>query len=71
MSGEAGSGEEVLMEMKKGYCPKCGNVVVLAEYGRYLSKECKGFRYTYEGWCSKCAEHMVERNTSEKLNAVK
>jgi len=53
------------METRKGSCPKCGNPVVLTEYGRYLSKEFKGFGHSYEGWCSKCSEHVVEHGVPE------
>ena len=49
------------MDAVKGSCPKCGNPVVLTEYGRYLSKEFKGFGHSFEGWCSNCSEHVVER----------
>ena len=54
------------METRKGHCPKCGNPVVLTEYGRYLSKEYKGFEHSYEGWCSKCSEHVVEHDVPVK-----
>jgi len=54
------------MEAVKGSCPKCGNSVVLTEYGQYLSKEFKGFRRSFEGWCSKCSEHVVEHSVPEK-----
>jgi len=53
------------MEKVKGFCPKCGNPVVLTEYGRYLSKEFKGFGHSYEGWCSNCSEHVVEHGIPE------
>ncbi len=41
-------------------CPKCGNPVVLTEYGRYLSKDMRSFEHIYEGWCPKCIERVVE-----------
>ena len=53
------------MEAVKGFCTKCGNAVVLTEYGLYLSKELKGFEHSYEGWCPKCAEHVVEHGVLE------
>jgi endogenous inhibitor of DNA gyrase (YacG/DUF329 family) len=54
------------MQVLKGSCPKCGNPVVLTEYGRCLRKEFKGFGHSYEGWCSKCSEHVVEHSVPEK-----
>jgi len=48
------------METVRGVCPKCGNPVVLTEYGRYLSKELKKFEHIYEGWCPNCVERVVE-----------
>jgi endogenous inhibitor of DNA gyrase (YacG/DUF329 family) len=41
-------------------CPKCGNPVVLTEYGRYLSKDMRSFEHIYEGCCPKCREPVVE-----------
>ena len=52
------------MKTRKGPCPICGNPVVLTEYGQYLGKKFKGFGHSYEGWCSKCSEHVVERDAS-------
>jgi hypothetical protein len=42
-------------------CPKCGNPLVLKEYGRYLSKDMRSFEHIYEGCCPKCMERLVER----------
>jgi transcription initiation factor IIE alpha subunit len=41
-------------------CPRCGNPVVLTEYGRHLSKDMRSFEHIYEGWCPKCIERVVE-----------
>ena len=48
------------METVRVFCPKCGNPVVLTEYGQYLSKELRGFEHIYEGWCPNCVERVVE-----------
>jgi len=48
------------METVKGLCPKCGNPVVLTEYGQYLSKELRRFDHVFEGWCPNCVERVVE-----------
>ena len=53
------------METAKGFCPKCGNPVVLTEYGKYLSKELKRFEHIYEGWCPNCVERVVEHGVPE------
>ena len=42
------------------FCPKCGNPVVLTEYGRYLSKDMRSFEHIYEGLCPKCIERVIE-----------
>jgi hypothetical protein len=60
------------METVRGVCPKCGNPVVLTEYGRYLSKELKGFEHVFEGWCPNCVERVVEHavpKSSEECTA--
>jgi len=48
------------METVRGFCPKCGNPVVLTEYGNYLSKELRRFDHIFEGWCPNCVERVVE-----------
>jgi hypothetical protein len=53
------------MEAVKGFCPKCGNPVVLMEYGLYLSKELKRFEHVFEGWCPNCVERVVEHSVPE------
>ena len=62
------------MEAAKGFCPKCGNPVVLMEYGLYLSKELRRFEHVFEGWCPKCVERVVEHGvpkSSEECTANK
>jgi predicted RNA-binding Zn-ribbon protein involved in translation (DUF1610 family) len=69
MVREAGSGEGgIEMEGKRGFCPKCGNPVVLTEYGRYLSKEFQRFEHVFEGWCPNCVERVVVRDVPEKTH---
>ena len=48
------------METVKGFCPKCGEPVILAKYGSYLSREFKLFEPIFEGWCPNCVERVVE-----------
>ena len=57
------------MEAVKGFCPKCGNPVVLTEYGLYLSKELRRFEHVFEGWCPNCVERVVERGVPESVKA--
>jgi hypothetical protein len=53
------------MEATKGFCPKCGNPVVLTEYGLYLSKELRRFEHVFEGWCPNCVERVVVHAVSK------
>jgi hypothetical protein len=59
------------METAKGFCPKCGNPVVLTEYGKYLSKELKRFEHVFEGWCPNCVERVVEHSVPKSSKGCK
>lgn len=59
------------METVRGFCPKCGNPVVLTEYGKYLSKELKRFEHIYEGWCPNCVERVVKHGVPKSSKGCK